>query len=347
MWIDFSSKNIRTSFFFLKNKNDDYWKKAIFSFLKNWYDDQPIISSLTSGSTGIPKIICLHKQHMLERAIKTVEFLKLKKEGIKGLLCLSSDFIAAKMFLVRAIIFKWKIYCVPPSSNPLKNIKERFDITSMVPMQVFFSLKYLNNIKIILIGGSSISNFLEKKLQNISTTCYATYGMTETSGHVAIKKINGPNKSAFYEAFQDISLTVDNRNCLGIFCQNSMNSFIQTNDIVHMISKKTFNWIGRYDNIINSGGIKIIPELIEKKISYLIPYNKRFFISSIPDKILGEKIILVVEGNSFTLKIPDKIFSGYGKFYKPKNIFFVSHFAENLLDKFKRKEIIRNLIKTE
>lgn len=347
MWIDFSSKEVLTSSFFVKkrNKEKDYWKKTIFSFLINWFDNKPILS-LTSGTTGIPKTIFLNKKHMYERAIRTVEFLKLERKGVRGLLCLSPDFIASKMFLVRAIIFKWKIYCIPPSSNPLKNIKEHFDITSMVPIQVFFSLKYLKNIKIVLIGGYSISNFLEKKLQNISTICYATYGMTETLGHIAIKKINGSNKSSFYKSFQDVSLRVDNRNCLNIFSPCSMDSFIQTNDIVHMISKNTFDWIGRYDNVINSGGIKIIPELIEKEISSFIPYEKRFFVSSIPDKILGDKVILIIEGIPFPLHIPDTIFDGEKKFYKPKNIFFISHFTDNLLNKFRRKEIIKKLIKT-
>ncbi|QIK16656.1 AMP-binding protein [Blattabacterium sp. DPU] len=347
MWIDFSEKKILTSSFFfkIKNKEEYFWKKTIFSFLKNWYDNKPILS-LTSGTTGTPKIISLRKEYMCERAIKTVEFLKLKKKGIRGLLCLSPNFIATKMFLIRAIIFKWKIYCVPPSSNPLKNIKEYFDITSMVPIQVFFSLKNLKNIKIVLIGGSSISNFLEKQLQNISTICYSTYGMTETSGHIAIKKINGSNKSIFYKSFQDVFLSTDNRNCLGIFSPCCMDSFLQTNDIVHMVSKNTFTWIGRYDNIINSGGIKIIPELVEKEISLFIPCEKRFFISSIPDKILGEKVILVIEGPPIPLHIPDTIFHGKKKFYKPKNIFFIPHFTDNLLDKFKRKEIIQKLIQT-
>ncbi|AGW86041.1 O-Succinylbenzoic Acid-CoA Ligase [Blattabacterium sp. (Nauphoeta cinerea)] len=345
MWIDFSSNEISNSSYFLKKKNEekDYWKKSIFSFLKDWYSNKPILS-LTSGTTGVPKVIFLCKEHMSERAIRTVEFLKINKKGIKGLLCLSTDFIAAKMFLVRAIIFKWKIYCVPPSSNPLKNIKEYFDITSMVPMQVFFSLKYLKYIKIILIGGYSISNILEKKLQDVSTICYATYGLTETSGHVAIKKINGPNKSTFYKSFQDVSLRIDNRNCLRIFSPYCMDSFVQTNDIVHMISNNTFIWIGRYDNVINSGGIKIIPELVEKEISSFIPYEKRFFISSIPDKILGEKLILIIEGAPFSLHIPNTIFNGNKKFYKPKGIFFISHFTDDLLGKFRRKEITKKII---
>ncbi|WP_238783933.1 acyl-CoA synthetase family protein [Blattabacterium cuenoti] len=344
MWIDFSSKKTLTGSYYNSCKENCQWKNAIFSFLKKWYDNESVLSVSTSGTTAYPKTIFLKKKHMFERAIKTVEFLKLKNKGVRGLLCLSPDFIAAKMFLVRAIIFKWKIYCVPPSSNPLINIKEYFDITSMVPMQVFFSLRYLEYIKIILIGGCSISNFLEKKLQNISTICYATYGMTETLGHIALRKINGSNKSTFYKSFQDLHLSVDERNCLGILSSYFMDSFIQTNDIVHMMSSDTFYWKGRYDNVINSGGIKIIPELIEKYISSFIPFHKRFFISSIPDKIFWEKIVLIIEGSPFPFKLPEFLFNGKNKFFKPKNIFFVPHFIENSLGKFRRKEIMKKLI---
>ncbi|WP_185865801.1 AMP-binding protein [Blattabacterium cuenoti] len=343
MWIDFSSKKTLNDSYSNFFKGNFHWKNAIFSFLKKWYNNESILSVSTSGTTGSPKIIYFKKKHFFERAIKTVEFLKLKKRGVRGLLCLSPDFIAAKMFLVRAMIFKWKIYCVPPSSNPLINIKEHFDITSMVPMQVFFSLKYLKYIKILLIGGCPISNFLERKLKNISTICYATYGMTETLGHVALRKISGSNKFTFYKSFQDIHLSVDKRNCLKILSPCSRN-FLQTNDIVHMRSNDTFYWKGRYDNVINSGGIKIIPELIEKKISSFIPFHKRFFISSIPNKILGEEIVLVIEGDPFPLKFPEIIFNGKNKFHKPKKIFFFSNFIENSLGKVRRKEIMNKLI---
>ncbi|WP_185869397.1 AMP-binding protein [Blattabacterium cuenoti] len=340
MWLDFSYKKIFSS----KKLYSSFWKRKIFSFLEEWYNKNTLLTIYTSGTTGVPKKIFVKKQHMYEKAIQSVEFLKIKKKKIIGLLCLSTDFIAAKMFLVRAIIFKWKIYCVPPSSNPLKNVKYNFDIVSMVPIQVFFSFKHLKNVKILLIGGCSISNFLEKKLQNITTICYDTYGMTETLGHIALKKINGLNKSIFYKSFKDVHLSIDKRNCLGIFSK-SMNFFIQTNDIVHMISKDRFRWIGRYDHIINSGGIKVVPELIEKDINPFIPCNKRFFISSIPDKILGEKIVLVIEGDFFPLTIPKFIFNGEKKFYKPKKVFFISHFTKNLLEKFNRKKIIKQINK--
>lgn len=343
MWIHFSSKKKSITNLVLKGHPLYHWQESILSFLKNWNDkNQTVLMSFTSGTTGYPKRIFLKKKCMYESAKRTVNFLNLKKRGTRGLLCLSPNSIASKMFLIRAMIFQWDIYCIPPSSTPLENVEEYFDIVSMVPMQVFSSLNHLDKIRIVLIGGSSISVELEERLQKISTICYVTYGMTETLGHIAFKKINGLDKTPYFQSFDDVYLSVDKRNCLGIY---DMGTFIQTNDIVHLISIHKFNWIGRFDNIINSGGIKILPEVIEKEISPFIPSHKRFLISSIPDKIFGEKIVLIIEGPFFSLKIPQSIFLGEKKFYKPKGIFFVKNFIENSFGKLKRKEIRNFVIK--
>ncbi|WP_185855849.1 AMP-binding protein [Blattabacterium cuenoti] len=346
LWINFSSKKIFKNLF-SPGHPFFYWQKSILSFLKSWYDSNPGLIGFTSGTTGIPKKVFLKKKYMIRCAKMTVDYFNLKKKGLKGLLCLSIDSIATKMFFVRAILFEWNIYCIPPSSNPLKNINKEyfFDISSMVPIQVYSSLKKLENIKILLIGGAPISSDLEKKLQNISTLCYATYGMTETLGHIALKKINGLNKTNYYQSFKDISLSRDKRNCLKVFSPYCMDSFIQTNDIVHLISKDKFYWVGRYDNLINSGGIKVVPELIEKDLFPLfLTFKKRFFVSSIPDKKLGEKIVLVIESDPFFFRIPKSIFLGKKKFFMPKHIFFVKKFIENSLGKLRKKEIMNKLI---
>ncbi|WP_238785438.1 AMP-binding protein [Blattabacterium cuenoti] len=339
IWIDFSEKK---NFLYFEKYNYN-WIKSITLFLKEWKNDSSLIEVTTSGSTGFPKKIFLKKKYMVHRAIKSIKYLNLdKKNNIKGLLCLSPNFIASKMLLVRAMILNWKILCVYPSSNPLEEIKDyRFDIASMVPIQIFFSKKYLNNIKNILIGGSNITNFIEKKLQNITTNCYCVYGLTETYGHIALKLINGLNKDKYYKSLNDVTLSIDKRNCLKIHFPEMNNMCIQTNDIVELKSSKTFNLIGRYDNIINTGGIKIIPELLESKIEPFMN-ERRFFISSIKDDIFGEKIILVIEGNFFVVKIPKFIFKK--KYFFPKKIFFVSKFEENFIGKIKKIKIVNNLI---
>ncbi|WP_185862490.1 AMP-binding protein [Blattabacterium cuenoti] len=349
MWIYFSSNKISVTNLVLKGHPLYQWQESILSFLKNWNEkNQTVLMGFTSGTTGNPKRIFMKKKWMYESAKRTVNFLNLKKRGTIGLLCLSPDSIASKMFLIRAMIFQWNIYCIPPSSTPLENIEEFFDIASMVPMQVFSSINHLYKIRIVLIGGSSVSVELEERLQKISTICYATYGMTETLGHIALRKINGLDRVPYFQSFDDVYLSIDKRNCLGIY---NMESFIQTNDMVHLISDHEFNWIGRFDNIINSGGIKILPELIEKEIYSFIPSHRRFLISSIPDKILGEKIVLIIEGSFFSVKIPQHVFIGKKKFYKPRAIFFVKNFIENSFGKLKRKEIrnfvIKNLLLNE
>ena len=73
---------------------------------------------------------------------------------------------------------------------------------------------------------------------------------------------------------------------------------IVTNDIVKLHSKTEFEFVGRYDNMINSGSIKMFPELVEAKLRDKI--KERFFIASEPDPLLDEKVILVIEAKADT-----------------------------------------------
>ncbi|WP_185882232.1 AMP-binding protein [Blattabacterium cuenoti] len=346
IFIDFKYNKIFTNI--IDTHHDLYsWKESILSFINIWNNPFPIFMTCTSGTTGIKKNIILNKRYIYESAKSLVMFLKLNRTNILGLLCLSPEYIASKIFLIRSMIFKWKIYCIPPSSTPLRNIEAYFDISSMVPMQVWYSINKLHKIQILLIGGSEITGNLETQLQTVSTNCYHTYGLTETAGSIAIRKANGLNKSNYYTLLlNNINLELDHRHCLKIHYHTMYyNNSIQTNDIVHFISKKEFIWIGRYDNIINSGGIKISPELVEKQISYLLPYNKKFLISSISDKMLGEKILLLIEGNYFDFKIPHYLFTGYKKYWQPKHIFFIKNFDDKLWIKLKRKNIRQHIMK--
>ncbi|WP_185872571.1 acyl-CoA synthetase family protein [Blattabacterium cuenoti] len=344
--IDFKYNKIFTKI--VDNTHHLYsWKESILSFINIWNNPcTELINCTSSGTTGIKKNIVLNKKYIYDSANSMVQFLKLNRTNILGLLCLSPEYIASKIFLIRSIIFKWKIYCIPPSSNPLQNIATYFDISSMVPMQVLYSIKELYKIQILLIGGTEITRNLEKKLQTVSTSCYHTYGLTETAGAIAIRKANGLNKSNYYTLLlNNINLKLDYRNCLKInYDKMYYQTSIQTNDIVNLLYKNEFIWIGRYDNIINSGGIKISPEVVEKQISYYIP-DKKFIISSIPDKILGEKLILLIEGSYCDLKIPHYFFTGYKKYWKPKHIYFIQNFLDKFLIKFKRKNIREHIIK--
>lgn len=335
MWIDFKKKKFNLKFF--KKKFTKKWHKSIFFFLEEWYNNNKNIYLKTSGTTNNKSnFFFIKKKKLIKSAKLTLNFFNFKKR-IRILLCLCPNYIASKMLLVRAIISESMVYCVPPSSNPLKGIEKYFDFSSMVPFQVERSISYLKYIKILLIGGAPINNRLIEKIKNVSTKCYLSYGMTETLSHVALKKIN-KFKKKFFKALKGVKFSIDNRSCLKINASHIMNKTIQTNDLVNLITKKKFDWLGRYDFIINSGGIKIYPEYLEKKINFFL--YRRFFIAPFPDEKLGQKIILIIEGEPIKINFLSFIFSGKKKFFIPREIFFFSKFLKSFYEKMRKKKII-------
>ena len=329
--------------------SNDVCLKDIGIFLLNWLDDKEYITVQTSGSTGKPKQIELLKEHMINSALATGEYFSCK-ENTKALLCLSANYIAGKMMLVRAMVLGWDIHLVSPISNPLENLTTSYDFCAMVPMQVEASLTNLHKVKKLIIGGAPISSMLYKELQKVTTNCYATYGMTETITHIAVKKVNNfstaisndSEKSYFY-ILPNVSITQDDRDCLVINAPKVSNETIVTNDIVKLTSNSSFTWLGRYDNVINSGGVKIFPEQIEEKLSQLI--EKRFFVAGIPDERLGKKLILVIESDiRLCISKFDYEKCKLTKFEIPKQVFELPKFIETASGKVQRKQILKQLL---
>ena len=187
----------------------------------------------------------------------------------------------------------------------------------------------------MIVGGAKMSASLEKSLSKLKTKVYETYGMTETITHIAAKKIG---EKAF-TILPNIKIYQDDRNCLVIDAPKISKDTIITNDLVELINENQFVFLGRIDNVINSGGIKLIPEQIEDKLSGKI--NSRFFVTGIHDAVLGEKLVLIIEGEKQALD--ETIFDGLDKYEKPKEVFYVSKFIETLNGKIKRKEILASL----
>lgn len=312
--------------------------KGFYDFFYDWFFlENNNITVNTSGSTGKPKPIDLKKEYMINSAIATGRYFNLKAKTL-ALLCLPIHFIAGKMMLVRAITLGWHLDVVESNSNPLKKNKKIYDFVAMVPLQVENSLKKLNYIKTLIIGGGVISYTLQQKLQKEQfTSIFATYGMTETITHIAVKKINKLEYTlSYYKTLPNVNIFTDQRGCLVIESKNISNEIIFTNDVVELISKTSFEWLGRYDNVINSGGIKLQPELIEKKLKHFI--KQRFFITSIPDEKLGEKVVLVVEES--VSNFSKNVINHLDKYERPKEIYFVSKFLETSTKKIIRKRTI-------
>jgi O-succinylbenzoic acid--CoA ligase len=309
--------------------SDAHYENSLGEFLLNWLDDSQYIEMNTSGSTGNPKCIRIKKQVMVNSAIATGIFFGLKPED-KVLNCLSAKYVAGKMMVVRSIILGLDMDFVAADSLPLKNNKTNYEFVAMVPLQVEESLNDLKLVKKLIIGGAQIDPLLEEKLIPLSTQTYATYGMTETVSHIALRKIGEKQ----YTVLPNVTIDVDDRNCLVIDAPDILDQKIVTNDLVELISPTQFIFLGRADNIINSGGIKFFPEQIEKKIAPFM--NGRFFIIGKPDVKLGEKLVLVIEGKEQPLD--SDIFSNLSQYEKPKEIIFVPKFKETETGKIIRKE---------
>ncbi len=315
-------------------KEGDEFEKSVGDFVLDWFDNKSYIEMNTSGTTGTPKLIRVDKQAMVNSAIATGDFFDLKP-GDKVLHCLPTKYIAGKMMFVRGFILGLDVDFVAPSSHPMLQNDTKYDFVAMVPLQAQNSLSELKNVKKMIVGGAKMNNTLEKKLSKLKTEVYETYGMTETITHIAAKKIGEET----FSILPNIKISQDDRNCLVIDALKISNESIVTNDLVELVGENQFLFLGRIDNVINSGGIKLIPEKIEDKLSDKI--NSRFFVTGKLDAVLGEKLVIVIEGEQQILD--DTIFDGLDKYEKPKEVFYVSKFSETENGKIKRKEIIESI----
>ncbi|MEP2278053.1 AMP-binding protein [Maribacter sp.] len=318
-------------------KEGEEFEKHIGEFLLDWIDESSTISVKTSGSTGAPKTIILKKAHMINSALATGSYFDLAPES-SALLCLPATYIAGKMMLVRSMVLGLNIYFVPPTSNPLEDTNRSFDFGAMVPMQVKNSLPNLHQVKKLIIGGAPISASLRGDLKNVSNASYETYGMTETITHIAIKPLNtGTEFDAPFSILPDVKISVDERNCLVINAPKISDETVVTNDVVELVSEKEFKWLGRFDNVINSGGVKLRPEHIEKVLSKHL--NIPFFVIGVEDEELGQKVVLVVENTSKieVKKTIDNI-SDFKKFEKPKAIVVSKEFQRTESGKVQRQK---------
>jgi len=325
-------------------------------FLLNWIDKEPTIQVKTSGSTGTPKMIVLQKQQLVNSALATGKFFKLEAGG-SALLCLSGTYIAGKMMLVRAMILGLELDWVEPTATPLLGSDKTYDFCAMVPLQLENSFGHLNQIKTLIVGGAPMSQSLKEKVQLLKTGIYETYGMTETISHIALKKVNQADavdsnlsvrRASLVEnnfsVLPNVSITIDERDCLVIQAPDINSEPVVTNDIVKIMSETEFEWLGRYDNVINSGGVKLIPEQIELKLASIL--KSRFIVAGIPDEKLGQKLILIVEENKENNELLEKIKSleSLEKYEIPKDILFMKNFIETENGKISRIKTLQQFL---
>jgi len=330
-------------------KEGEAYEGAVGNFLLDWLNDKEYVEAMTSGSTGPPKKIRLKKKHMINSALASGKFFELPA-GTTALHCLPCDFIAGKMMLVRAMVLGWQLDIVPPKANPLDQLFKIYDFCAMTPFQLDNSLGRLHLVKKLIVGGGSVSAQQKRLVQGLRTEVYETYGMTETITHIAARRVNAKKEREHPVPFiclPNISLSTDDRGCLVIDAPSISDEVVVTNDVVDLLSHKRFVWKGRIDNVINSGGIKLYPEQIEAKLEKIIA--QRFFITSLPDDSLGEKVILMVESvfseealENLEREIREQRL--LERYEIPKKIYFVDKFEETPSGKIHRGNTLRSRV---
>ena len=282
-------------------------------FLAEWHNDSPTMLVHTSGSTGKPKPMLVEKRRMEASARMTCDFLGLS-EGDTALLCMSLDYIAGKMMVVRSLVRGLRLVCVEPSGTPLRdlfrplltspNLREEMsiDFAAMVPMQVWNTLQVpeqrerLMLIRQLIIGGGAIDDALAAELRAFPHAVWSTYGMTETLSHVALRRLSGPEATDWYTPMTGVSLSQTADGCLVVDAPAVHDGLLVTNDMVALAPDGRFRILGRKDNVICSGGLKIQAEEVERLLRphLRVPY----LISKRPDPKFGEAVVLLTEGDA-------------------------------------------------
>jgi O-succinylbenzoic acid--CoA ligase len=326
--------------------------QAAFSFCKEWLSGQTHFSQQTSGSTGVPKKIEMLRRQMIASAEATRDFFQIQPNTTL-LCCLSPEYIAGKMMLVRAMVWDCPIWLVEPSSLPLARLDFIPDFVAMVPLQAEQSLhdsqskSKLKQIKHLLIGGAPISERLRRNLLDHKIRAWQTYGMTESVSHIALARIE--DSPAVYHTLPGVHIGQDARGALWVQSPMSGPEKIQTNDLVEMISEHHFSWLGRADFVVNSGGVKLHPELLEQKAEKAIQdlfQSSRFFFFGEKDTMLGERLVLIIEhapDPQAAQKLIQKLGTVLGKYEVPKAVYFIPTFVQTPNGKVNRHETYQNL----
>ena len=304
-------------------------------FLREWNSPSPYVRVKTSGSTGTPKNMLVEKRRMLASARMTCDFLGLQP-GDTALLCMSLDYIAGKMMVVRALERGLQLISVEPSGHPLQTPTPSLSFAAMVPMQVWNSLQVpeqrerLRQVRHLLIGGGAISEPLAEALKDFPNYVWSSYGMTETLSHIALRQLNGPRRSSWYTPLPGVAVELNDDGCLVIKAPHLCDGPLVTNDIGELSASaasqekgRLFRILGRRDNVVCSGGIKLQMEAIEEKLRPAMG-SIPFMITKVKDDKFGEAVVLLVEGSKGALPHEEQLFAALTKYERPKHIIPVS-----------------------
>lgn len=326
------------------------YEAKILDFCRQWLNGTLTFDLHTSGSTGTPQLIQMRRRQLEASARRTCEYFDLGA-GDRVLVCLNCESVGGLMMLVRGLEQNMHLTIVEPHANPLALVdaEETFEFASFVPLQMRTLLEqgyapFLNRMKVILVGGATVESTLESAIQQLTVPVYHTYGMTETASHIALRRINGPDASPYYRVLPGIHVELDARGCLTIRGDVTDDQLITTNDRVRLVDEHTFEWLGRADFIINSGGVKVQAEKVEKVLEVALAELglpiRRAFVAGQPDARLGEQVTAFLEGEPLTdtqtQQLQDLLTERLDRYERPRAFVYAPQFQATASGKVDR-----------
>lgn len=319
-------------------------------FLSEWHNDSDRMLVHTSGSTGKPKPLWVEKRRMEASARITCQFLNLHP-GDTALLCLPLDYIAGKMMVVRSIVAGLQLTTMEPTSHPMAQVgQQHFDLVAMVPMQVWHSLENaderqrLMDITHLIIGGGAIDDAIETALQDFPHGVWSTYGMTETLSHIALRRINGAERSLWYTPFEGVKVSLSDDGCLVIDAPQVHDGPLITNDRASLREDGCFRILGRRDNVIDTGGIKVQMEEVERQLRQWT--DAPLMITRAPHQVLGEQVVMLTE--SHDIDALERLCRDHlPRYWQPRSIIHTDHLPTTATGKPARAEAEKMAIRGE
>ena len=334
-------------------RDKNLFENKILRVIRDWERGTKTFLFKTSGSTGDPKSIAIDRERMRISALATMEFLHINSGS--SLLCLDPGFIAGTMMIIRTLVRGMNLYAIQPTSNPFKDFPENIhiDLCAIVPLQLHEILQdessrnKFSQISNVLIGGADLSDEMKKQIRQFPNPVYHTFGMTETVTHIALRRMSGNTPDEYFKAVPGVQLAIDERDCLVVNGKITGDLPFITNDRVELIDPAMFKWLGRIDHVINSGGVKIVVEPLEKKIESILKKHQcdlPFFIVGIPDKKFGQKIAIIFESVEKKINVNEmtEILKNKLKPYEmPKQWRFLPEFIKTSTRKIDRNQSLK------
>ena len=330
------------------------YEAKVLDFIRQWLNGTQEFSLTTSGSTGPPSPIVLRRRQMEASARRTADFFDLGP-GDRALVCLNCEYIGGMMMLVRGLERNLHLTIVEPHADPFSYVAAdaEFDFAAFVPLQLKAVLAAghaprLNQMKAFLIGGAPADAALQQELQPLQATAWLTYGMTETCSHVALRRLNGPHATTSFRVLPGIAAGQDERGCLTLRGDVTNDQLIITNDVVRLLDAHTFEWLGRADFVINSGGVKVPAEKVELVLDMAlaeIGASRRCFVAGQPDERLGQAVTAFIEGKPLTQaqesQLRSLLAARLGRYEQPRQLRYVPTFAATPNGKLDRAATLR------